>query len=284
MDVLAHSQYLIGFASPDELKSWSPNVRAALVDRLVNSPPSGPVWGALVELLFHCPVDESIESIVTKVTPSLRRWDWRVRGLRHNDPILTRDGGAAMALVGKLVIWDVEDLHGITIRTLCDHPHLDGLRGLQLHKVETFAEHIGTLSRCASLSELESLELSKIRLAGGGVAKVFGESRLMKLKNVRLSSADLDSADLEELVKNPPSGVIERLNLSGNFINTSDLGILMSAVTFPRLEVLDVSDTFVHSKGLKDMVANRNLPVLKKIILNSTAAAEIFGNEMLLKQ
>lgn len=281
MNVLTHTRHLIGFAAPEELSTWSPTVRATLLDRLMSTPPSEAAWGAFLELLFHWPAEEPIEPVVTRAEASLRSWDWRIRQLGHADPVLGREGGIAMTVVGRLTMRDIEDLHGFEVRALCGHPHLHGLRGLQLHKVETFPEHVGTIARCHALSGLESLELSKVHLSGG-IDEAFGGSRLTGLNALGLSSADLVRADLEALVRTPASSVIERLNLSGNLFNARDLGVLLAADSYPRLKVLDVSDTWLHDGDFEEIVAYRRLPALEKIILYGTAAAKRFGNEMLL--
>ncbi|GAB3244670.1 hypothetical protein [Chitinimonas naiadis] len=281
MNVVTHSRHLAGFTTLDALRVWSPSVRAELVDQLMNAPPSEAAWGAFLELLFHWPAEESIEPIVKRAAASLRGWDWRIRQLEHIDPVLSRDGGIAMTLVGQLAMRDVEDLHGLKILALCAHPGIDGLQGLRLHKIETFPEHVGAITRCDALSGLVSLELSKVHLSGG-IDTVFGASQLTRLTTLRLSSADLVRADLEALVRAPASSVVEQLNLSGNLFNADDLGILLAADTYPRLKVLDVSDTWLDSDDFEVIVARRRLPALKKIILHGTTAAERFGNEMLL--
>jgi hypothetical protein len=279
MDVLTHSRYLSGFATPDELKAWSPAVRAALVVRLTQGFACEAAWGAFVELLIHWPTGESIEPVVKCAAPLLRQWDWRLRPLEHSDPVLRRDGGIAMSLAGQLIVQDLADLHGHTLRGVCSHPHLDGLRGLQLRKIETFGQHVGAVVSCQALAGLEALELSKVQLSGG-IAEAFGSSRLAALTTLALRSADLNGADLEALVRHPPSAVVKRLDLSGNHINNRDLGALMAADSYPRLELLDLSDTFVHDAGLLEIVAHRRLSALRKIMLYGTPAAKHLGPEM----
>jgi hypothetical protein len=281
MDVLSHSTYLVDFADPQALKLWSPEVREALVNRLMNEPASEAAWRAFLELLFHWPAKESIEPTVARAVPSLRRWDWRVRELRHDDPVLSRSGGIAMALVGCLALRRVEDLHGLTLAAICAHPHVEGLRGLRLHQVETFPECIGAIARCDALSGLESLDVSKVRLAGG-IDGAFGGSRLARLKELRLNSADLARADLEALAARPPSDVIERLDLSANPIDAGGLGVLLAADGFPNLKVLDVSDAWLPADAFEAAISRRRLPALEAILLSGTDAAKRFGDELLL--
>jgi hypothetical protein len=281
MDILSHTTYLIQFAAPEALRSWSPAVRAELAGRLVNEPPSEAAWGAFLELLFHWPVAESIVPVVTGAATALRTWDWRIRHAGHRDAVLSRDGGIAMTLVGRLELRAVEDLHGLAIGALCSHPYLDGVRGLQLYKVETFPQHVGALVGCPALSGLESLQLFHVGLSGG-IDKAFGISTLEGLKSLGLGSADLVRGDLEALAQTPPSSVIERLDLSGNFLNSADIGVLLNADSFPRLQVLDLSNTWLTNDDFDKVVAARRLPALEKIILSGTAPAKRFGNELLL--
>ncbi len=279
MDVLSHSTYLPSFASPQALKLWSPGVRAALLNRLMNEPASEAAWGGVLELLFHWPREESIEPVVARAADSLCQWDWRIRQLRHDDAVLSRDGGAAMALAGKVTLWRVEDLHGITIRSLCARPHVEVVRGLSLHKVETMPQHIGAIARCEALGGLESLDVSKVRLAGG-IDAVFKGSRLARLSELRLSAADLAGADVEALARNPPSPVIEQLDLSSNFFDAADLIPLLTADGLRRLRTLDISDTRMSADALEAVIARRRLPALESIRLSGTEAAKRLGEEI----
>jgi hypothetical protein len=279
MDVVTHSSHLARFASSPELEEWSEAVRLELVRRILAAGPSEAAWKSFVELLFFVPEEESIQPIVAMSKDALQRWSWTIRRLDHSDPVLRRSDGVAMALVGLLAIRNLEDLHGNTLRALCDNAHMENLGGLHLHKVETFPEYLGVVGRCPYLTGLESLELTKVDVSGG-LKEVFGASRLAGLKSLTLASAGLVSSDIEVLMQAPLGASVEVLSLRGNYINTDDLGLILAADTYPELAELDVSHTSMYPEGLQQMIARRKLPALKKIILRGTLAARSLGDEI----
>lgn len=282
MDVLSHSEYLAGFADAAALKRWSPDDRRTLLERLLTVPASRAAWGAWLELLFHWPTGESIEPVVARAAAPLGQWDWRIRRLDHNAAVLARDRGVALALVGMLVLHRMEDLHGFTVRALCEHPYIAGLRGLRLHRVETLAQGLAPLTRSESLGRLESLELSGIRLAGG-VSEALGGAGLVALKSLQLNSADLASADLVALVACPLARVVEALDLSSNPLTTQALDVLLTAEAFPRLKRLDLSHTGLPADGLAEVLPRLRLPALESLRLAGTEAADRYGEVLSLK-
>lgn len=281
MNVLAYSNYLSRFASSSELMEWSATIRSTLVKRIMRANPSDDAWNSFVELLFFVPSEESIEPIVSCSKETLRQWNWTIRRLDYSDPVLRRDNGIAMAVVGLLAVKDIEDLSGHNLRALSENPYIASLRGLRLRKIETFPEHIALISRCSQMADLETLELTKINLSGG-MLYAFGEAHLTGMKELKLIADDLVTSDIEDFVQSPVVDNLERLSLSGNYLNNDDLGILLNTETFRRLKILDVSRTAVCAKGLKKKITNRKLPSLEKIILSGTSAAGIFGDELIL--
>lgn len=282
MDVLSHSEYLAGFADVAALKRWSPDDRRTLLERLLAAPASRAAWGAWLELLLHWPATESIEPVVARAAAALEPWDWRIRRLDHNAAVLARDRGVALALVGMLVLHRIEDLHGFTVRALCDHPYVTGLRGLRLHRVETLPQGLAPLTRSESLGRLQSLELSGIRLAGG-VGEALGGAGLPALKSLQLNAADLGAADLEALAACPLAGRVEALDLSSNPLTAQALDALLAAEAFPRLMRLDLSHTGLQAETLAAALPRLRLPALESLRLAGTEAAGHFGEVLSLR-
>jgi hypothetical protein len=279
MNVRAYTNHLPGFASDSELAEWSPRVRSELVGRILQSSPSADAWKSFLELLFLTPEAESVETIIDRGNEILQTWDWALRSLDYSDPVLRRDNGIAMKVVGLLVARDFEDLRGDTLCMLCRNPHTQNITGLRLYKVETFAKYIALIAQCRNLSRLEFLELVKVDLSRG-VLEAFDEDCLSSLQELRLVDTGMSAADIRDLVRLSLCSNLVHLSLASNYVSTEDLGAILGAESLSRMEVLDLSHTFVHSRGLQQTVAARKLPALKKIILRGTPAAESFGQEL----
>lgn len=278
MHASTHSNYLKAFATADELRSWSADVRESLLQRILSASASQQAWRAFVELLFHWPSDAPVTAVVERASVTMQQWDWRLRDLAHDDPVLRRDAGVALRLVGRLIVRDVEDLDGKLVDDLCRSPYLDGLRGLVLHDVETFPSHVARITHCTQLGKLESLECTRLLLSGG-LDEVFDGCVLARVTTLALRSAGLVAADLQALALSPPSPVVTNLDLSGNLFSAVDLSALLMSNRYPRLEVLDVSRMSLHGADLQASVSRRRLPSLKKIVLHETPAARLLGNE-----
>ena len=125
MNVLAYSNYLAHFASADELTAWTAEVRSAVLSRIITSAPSETAWLAFLELLFFTPEQEVIEPLVMRSKAELQHWHWAVRQLDYAAPLLRRDNGIVLAVVGVLTMKDIEDLAGYHLQALAKN--VDGL-------------------------------------------------------------------------------------------------------------------------------------------------------------
>jgi hypothetical protein len=266
MKIFPASHYLREFASREELESWSASQRNKILMRIVNSTPSESAWGAYTELLSFWPAKSTLQQVISTAEAPLRQWSWRIRHMDYAHPACRREEGITLLTVGWLEMRRKEDLHGSKIQSICEHPHIQGLKGLTFFDVETDPECLAPVSRSPGLSELEYLELTKLDLKGG-VASALGGDQLDSLLELILTDNGLGTAELEELVKLPLCRKIETLRLSGNFVNHDNIEILLSSDAFPSLRILDLSHTFVQPAGMEEKIAGHQLPMMEKIML-----------------
>lgn len=279
MNVLAYSNYLAHFASAGELTAWTAEVRSAVLSRIITSAPSETAWLAFLELLFFTPEQEAIKPIVMRSKAELQHWHWAIRQLDYAAPLLRRDNGIVLAVVGVLTLKDIEDLAGYQLQALAKNPQLGSLKALQLKNIETFSPHLAQFLATAPLAQLQNLELTKINLSGA-ISEVFGQAHLTALQELKLIAADLATADIAALVQLAVCDNLDTLSLASNYLNNADLALLLNCDRFTHLTTLDLSNTKVTATEFKQQIARRKLPALEKIILSGTPAAEVFGTEV----
>jgi hypothetical protein len=276
MKIFPASHYLREFASKEELQSWSTSQRNKILMRIVKSTPSESAWGAFTELLSFWPAESTLHEVIASAEAPMRQWPWRTRHMDYAHPARRREEGIALLTVGWLEMRRKEDLHGSKIQSICEHPHIRGLKGLTFFDVETDPQCLAPVSRSPGLSELEYLELTKLDLKGG-LASALGGDQLLSLVELILKDNGISTAELEELVSLPLCRNIETLCLAGNFVNHQNIEILLSGAAFPKIRTLDLSHTFVQSAGLEEKIAGHQLPMLEEIVLKGTPAAKSLG-------
>lgn len=279
MDIFPLTRHLRGFATNDELRDWSNPTRLAVLARLLKGDEPAQAWNALIELLSLTPRDMSVTEPVAMAKDTVLSWPWPARTLDFTDPVLRRDSGLVLSLVGELTVDRVEDIDGAVLGRLASNPYAGNLRGLRLRRLEALPEHIARLLASERLRQLELLELTKVSI-GGAFQQVMSGAGFAALKELALIDIGITAKDFRHLLTKTCISTLIRLRLGSPEVHQGLMDVVLASNELLSLEVLDLGGTNVSAAEVTAAVRRRRLPALTTVLLANTPAASDLGPEL----
>jgi uncharacterized protein (TIGR02996 family) len=164
------------------------------------------------------------------------------------------------------------------ISRLTASPHLAGLRALRLVSNGLGTAGVRALTRAATLTALEELDLSgpgyyeqyyeDPLISVAGMELLADWAGLARVRSLTLSGSDVRRAGLRALLRSPHAGALRELSLRGGHLDGKAMAAFASAPEELRLETLDLGENVLKEAGAEHVATAPCLRELKVLRLD----------------
>jgi uncharacterized protein (TIGR02996 family) len=171
--------------------------------------------------------------------------------------------------------------HGLwadALAQLVASPHLAGLKALRFPSNNLGNEGLRALTRAASLTSLEELDLSALSrheryhydpvIRAAGMKALMGWKGLARVRSLTLKGNDVSRDGLRALLRSPHAAAIKELSLRDGRLDGQAMAEFDSAVAELRLETLDLGENILKEVGAEYVAKAPCLSELKALRLD----------------